>query len=121
MNIIPIMKCRDMDESVRFYTEVLDFKVLNPESENSYILLIRDGARLDLSTNSGDGVFGNRVNIIVSNVDALFQKFIRRGLNTSNKKESPVHQGPVDQTWGMREFYVDDPDGNTLRFGQLIG
>jgi catechol 2,3-dioxygenase-like lactoylglutathione lyase family enzyme len=121
MNIIPIMKCRDLEASVHFYTDILDFKVLNPEPEISYILLIRDGARLDLSTNSGDGVFGNRVNIIVNNVDALFQKFIRRGLNTSNKQESPVHHGPVDQTWGMREFYVDDPDGNTLRFGQLIG
>jgi hypothetical protein len=29
-----------------------------------------------------------------------------------------VHEGPVDQTWGTREFYVDDPDGNTLRFVQ---
>ena len=23
---------------------------------------------------------------------------------------------PIDQSWGTREFYVDDPDGNTLRF-----
>ncbi|WP_432327650.1 hypothetical protein ACRQ5D_30765 [Mucilaginibacter sp. P25] len=33
-------------------------------------------------------------------------------------KESPVHQGPTDQTWGTREFYVTDTDGNTLRFCQ---
>jgi len=29
--------------------------------------------------------------------------------------ESPVEEGPVSQTWGMREFYVRDPDGDTLR------
>ena len=29
-----------------------------------------------------------------------------------------VHEGPIDQSWGTREFYVDDPDGNTLRFTQ---
>jgi hypothetical protein len=29
-----------------------------------------------------------------------------------------VHEGPLDQTWGTREFYVDDPDGNTIRFVQ---
>lgn len=29
-----------------------------------------------------------------------------------------VHEGPIDQTWSTREFYVDDPDGNTLRFTQ---
>ena len=32
-----------------------------------------------------------------------------------------VHEGPIDQTWGTREFYVDDPDGNTLRFTQGFG
>jgi hypothetical protein len=28
----------------------------------------------------------------------------------------PVHLAPLDQTWGTREVYVDDPDGNTLCF-----
>jgi hypothetical protein len=28
-----------------------------------------------------------------------------------------VDQAPTDQTWGMRELYVRDPDGNCLRFG----
>lgn len=35
-------------------------------------------------------------------------------------EESPVHQGPIDQTWDTREFYVDDPDGNTLAFTQAV-
>jgi hypothetical protein len=25
-------------------------------------------------------------------------------------------RAPTDQSWDTREFYVDDPDGNTLRF-----
>ncbi len=54
-------------------------------------------------------------------VDELFKSYLARGLDTSRKAASPVHQGPVDQTWGKREFYVTDPDGNTLRFGQVIG
>jgi hypothetical protein len=32
-----------------------------------------------------------------------------------------VHAAPVDQTWGTREFYVSDPDGNTLRFTAPAG
>jgi uncharacterized glyoxalase superfamily protein PhnB len=28
---------------------------------------------------------------------------------------------PEDKAWGMREFYVIDPDGNLLRFGQPAG
>jgi hypothetical protein len=50
----------------------------------------------------------------------LFRKFQQRGLRTPGNPEKPeaVHEGPIDQTWGTREFYVDDPDGNTLRFIQ---
>ena len=27
-------------------------------------------------------------------------------------------QMPQDTAWGMREFYIWDPDGNLLKFGQ---
>jgi len=116
MNIIPIIRCRDIDKSINFYTRVLDFEVLNPEDEFPYRLLMREGARLDIS--SHDGGIVSVVYIVVQNIDELFKKFLQRGLDISDK--SGVHGGPLDQTWGMREFYVDDPDRNTLRFGQEI-
>jgi hypothetical protein len=43
-----------------------------------------------------------------------------RGLVRPKKENSPVHEGPVNQTWGNREFYVTDEDGNTLRFTMPI-
>jgi catechol 2,3-dioxygenase-like lactoylglutathione lyase family enzyme len=118
MHIVPIVRCRDIEISLAFYTKVLDFEVLNPESEFPYKILMRESQRLDLSSLSGDGVFGSRVLIAVENVDSLYKKFIGRGLDLSGK--AGVHRAPVDQTWGMREFYVDDPDGNTVRFAQEI-
>jgi hypothetical protein len=27
-----------------------------------------------------------------------------------------VHESSLDQTWGAREVYIDDPSGNTLCF-----
>jgi len=116
MNIIPIIKCTDIDKSISFYTQVLDFEVLNPDEEFPYRLLIREGARLDIS--SLDGGIVSCVYIEVENVDDLFKKFLQRGLDIS--EGSGVHSGPIDQTWGMREFYVEDHDRNTLRFGQEI-
>jgi hypothetical protein len=95
----------------------LDFEVLNSDEEFPYKLLIREGARLDIS--SLDGGIASIVFIEVKNVDDLFKKFVERGLDISSDK-SGVHGGPLDQTWGMREFYVEDPDQNTLRFGQEI-
>ena len=121
--VIPVIKCSDMKESLRFYSEILDFEIKYEEdtADSPVVDIIRDTAELQLSILSGDGVFGSAVNVRVDDVDKLFMKFLRRGLDISGRDESPVHQGPVDQTWGMREFYVTDPDGNTLRFGEPIG
>ena len=116
MNIIPILRCKDINEAISFYTQVLDFEVLDPGSEFFYRLLGREGARLDISTE--DGVFGSCVYIQVEDVDKVFRKFVERGLNVSTT--GGVHGQPTDQTWGMREFYVEDSDGNTLRFGHEI-
>jgi len=118
MKVVPIIKCSDMKRSLRFYTEVLGFKLKYPEASPDDCLfdLICDGAEVQLSH---EGHFGTPINIFLESaaeVDALFAQYISRGLDTSGKKESPVHQGPLDQTWGNREFYVNDPDGNTLRF-----
>jgi catechol 2,3-dioxygenase-like lactoylglutathione lyase family enzyme len=117
MNIIPVLKCQRIEESLKFYTQVLDFEALDAEDlEFPYRLLIREGARLDISLD--DGGVGAVVYIAVDNVDGLFQKFLERGLDISDK--TGVHSQPTDQTWGMREFYVEDPDQNTIRFGQII-
>lgn len=118
MKVIPILKCSDLHRSLGFYTGVLDFTQKYPEErpEDWPIHLVNDGVEIQLSH---EGHFGTPINIRLASaaeVDSLFAKYSARGLDTSAKRESPVHQGPLDQTWGMREFYVNDPDGNTLRF-----
>ena|SRR6187455_3020860 len=90
MNIIPVIKCKDIERSITFYTQVLDFEVLNPDEEFPYKLLIREGARLDIS--SLDGGIASIVFIEVKNVDDLFKKFVERGLDISSDK-SGVHGG----------------------------
>lgn len=119
--IVPTVKCRNMREAVDFYTHVLDFRHVGTwpdEGDPAFSVLERQGCRLDLSSHSGDGVFGQAVTVLVDDVDALFALFRSRGLDASSKPDSPVHQQPVDQSWGSRELYVDDPSGNTVRFIQ---
>lgn len=121
MAIIPLLRCAKMRDMIAFYTGVLDFQcagVWPNDSDPSFATLTREGHELYLSSHSGDGVFGQAVNVTVTDVDALFAAFRARGLDNSAKPDSPVHQGPTDQTWGTREFYVDDPSGNTVRFIQ---
>jgi hypothetical protein len=74
------------------------------------------GAELELSIHSGDGAFGSVNRVLVDNVDERYMTFRTRGLNTTQRPESPLHTAPVDQTWGLREFAATDPDGNNLCF-----
>jgi hypothetical protein len=111
-----------MEQALKHYTGVLDFKIKYPEASASdgVIDLVNGAAELQLTTYEGDYLFGSVVNVWVEDVDSLFKKYLGRGLDTSGKKESPVHQGPTDQSWGTREFYVTDQDRNTLRFCQVM-
>jgi catechol 2,3-dioxygenase-like lactoylglutathione lyase family enzyme len=111
-----------VQESLTFYTGVLDFEKKYPgQSDADWVIdLVRGDAEIQLSQHAGDGAFGCAVNIRLIDVDGLFRKFVERGLDASARRDSPVHCGPMDQTWGVREFYVTDADGNTLRFGEVI-
>lgn len=110
--------------TLHFYTNVLDFKVVqapdsDPESFMSmYAYLERDGSYVHLSQHAGDGVFGSVIYVRVQNIDELYGAFLSNGLKAQT--ESGITMKPVVQTWGMKEFYVADPDGNRIRFGQEI-
>jgi catechol 2,3-dioxygenase-like lactoylglutathione lyase family enzyme len=126
MKIVPVIKSSDLQRSLRFYTEVLDFERKWPgyeeeEMANGVVDLVRDGAELQLSRHSGDGVFGSVNRVHVEDVDERYRTFRERGLDTTRYPESPIHTAPVDQTWGLREFAVKDPDGNNLCFCMFKG
>lgn len=120
MKMIPLFKCRDLRQAVGFYTNVLDFRLKYPEAtaDDGVIDLVSEFGELQLTVYERDRLFGSVVNVWIDDVDSQFKVYVSRGLDTSDKEGSPVHQGPTDQTWGTREFYVTDIDGNTLRFCQ---
>lgn len=122
MPIIPTVRCSSLGNSVDFYTKVLDFVPTEPTvdlDDPGFCALSRDGSWLYLSSHSGDGEFGQAIVVTVSDLDSLFLAFKSRGLVSPTDRVSPVHEAPTDQTWGTRELYVDDPDGNTVRFVQM--
>jgi hypothetical protein len=78
------------------------------KTDPCYMGVTRDGIWLHLSSFSGDGVSGGVVNLLVEGVDALHSELVAKGVR--------IDTGPVDQTWGTREMYVKDADGNCVRF-----
>ncbi len=111
-----------MRAAIRHYTEVLDFVMTwqDDTPDSPVVDLGHEEMELQITTHESERLFGSVVYVWVNDVDQLFAKFISRGLDISAKSGSPVHSGPVNQTWGRREFYVTDADGNTLRFCQNI-
>ncbi len=115
---IPVLHMTNADAAEAFYCRLLgfrrEFEVPASETQRDpcYMGLARDGAVLHLSSHAGDGVTGGVVYVTSDDVDALHAEFVA--------KDVRIHIAPVDQTWGMRELYVRDPDGNSVRFGAPI-
>ena len=122
MSIEPFIKCSQIKASLAFYTEILDFKVVqapdpDPTSFMSvYAFLERGGSHVHLSEHSGDGVFGSVIYVRVEDIEATYKTLIENGLEVKDKGVLTMEL--VTQAWGMKEFSVKDPDGNRITFGQ---
>jgi catechol 2,3-dioxygenase-like lactoylglutathione lyase family enzyme len=122
MRAVPVLYSSDIERSLAFYTGVLEFELRYPEYRelslrSGVIDLVCDGAIVQLSRHMGFQPTASSVNLEMETpqqVDEAFARYTARGLDQSHRTTSPVHVAPLDQTWGTREVYVDDPDGNTL-------
>ncbi len=119
--IVPLLKCSHVQRSIDFYTRMLGFTLCSdrPLSEPAFSILKYGGHELHLSSHSGDGSLGNRVAIIVENLNDIYLDVLARGY-INKRTDSPVHTQPTVQTWGTKEWYVDDPDGHTIRWVQRL-
>jgi uncharacterized glyoxalase superfamily protein PhnB len=114
---IPLLHVSDSSAANKFYCGQLGFRLASSyqpdpqKSDPAYLSIVRDDAALHLSSFSGDGVAGGVASLIVDDVDALYREYTATGI--------VIDLPPTDQTWGNREMYVKDADGNCLRFQQL--
>ena len=113
---IPILHVSSSAAAEDFYCGSLGFErrsAYRPHQDlldPCYLTVHWDGAWLHLSSFRDDSVPGAAVYLSVDNVDRVFQQLIAKGVT--------VELEPTDQSWGNREMYLRDPDGNSLRFTQ---
>jgi catechol 2,3-dioxygenase-like lactoylglutathione lyase family enzyme len=111
---IPVLHVSSAAAAEEFYCGRLGFRrdfayrIDDARTDPCYMGLTRDGVKLHLSSFSGDAVAGGAVFLVVENVDSLHAELVAKGV--------PIRLPPTDQSWGNREMYVDDPDGNSIRF-----
>ncbi|MBW3598438.1 MAG: VOC family protein [Planctomycetes bacterium] len=104
---IPILPVRDLQRSIRFYTETLGFKLDWGGSEGDAICSVsRDGCSIMLQQ-FADGPSGVWVWIGLED-DSLFQQYKDAGVK--------VRQEPKNFSWAY-EIKFEDSDGNVLWLG----
>ncbi len=116
---MPILYADDLPCSLAFYRDQLGFEVsfaFPPDGEPEFVALRLEGGELGLGRADGAPfhgkplrpVFGHRFELCVytSDVDDAVAALRAAGV--------PVLVEPVDQPWGERLAYVEDPDGNPV-------
>lgn len=113
---IPVLHVSSIAAAEAFYCGLLGFakqfayRVDDNRPDPCYMGLQRDSAQIHVSSFSGDAVAGGVVYLIVDDIDELHRDLLARAV--------PIAMPPTDQTWGNREMYVKDADGNSVRFVQ---
>ena len=111
---IPVLHVSSASAAEEFYCDRLGFRrqfayrVDEAGPDPCYMGLVRDEVELHVSSFPGDGVSGGVVFLLVEDLDALHVELVAKGVTVTLE--------PTDQTWGNREMYVEDSDGNSLRF-----
>jgi uncharacterized glyoxalase superfamily protein PhnB len=108
----PVFVVQDVLRSVEHYRDALGFRIVFTYGEPAFYAGVeRDDVVVHLQAagetkrQPGHG----SIYIFVTGVDALYQELRSRGARTLNE--------PKDYDYGMRDFEVNDLDGNQLVFG----
>ena len=106
--IMPEFPCDDVEAAVAHYRDVLGFKV--NYAQHDIGVMDRDRVRLLLIARTERHLGIGSCYIYVEDADRLHAELTASG--------ALVIDAPVSRPWGLREFHVEDLEGNRITFGQ---
>ena len=103
---VPELPVSDVEKSQQFYRDKLGFKIVWTFPGKTIGAVAKDEAVIFMRKQ-------NHINpnihwIFADNVDELYQEFIEASVEISEDIET--------KPWGIRQFSIDDPDGNRFIF-----
>jgi len=114
LDYAPVIHVKNLSQSLSYYIDVLGFSLDFQYGE--YVGIKHDTVFLHLSSSLNPGrkkePGAGHVCINCDEVDTYYEGLQSKGATIS----APLDNRP----YGMRDFAVDDPDGNTLVFGKTI-
>lgn len=118
VQITPFLGVSALAPAVAFYHDALGFAVFVDQGGYAYLERDRIGLRLlQLDEGACNPPGCGHVYIDVRDASGLYAKLALAGSGLPPERLGP----PKDQPHGQREFWVRDPDGNLVTFGEGIG
>ena len=113
--LTPMLNVPDVSATVAWYVSI-GFEVLHTFEEDgvpNWALLGRDAAEVMINKRDlpKDSALGANLYVHVDDIEALWADL---------KDRVTVSEALTDQFYGMRDFWIEDPNGYTLGFGQKI-
>jgi catechol 2,3-dioxygenase-like lactoylglutathione lyase family enzyme len=106
----PLFPAADPAASAMWYCDRLGFRQTYADAD--YAMIARDGVEIHFWRCADPNIArATSAYFRTRDVDGLACAMARAA-------EGGRMQDPQDTAWGMREFYIWDPDGNLLKFGQ---
>lgn|SRR5574344_1100543 len=129
--LIPELTVTDINESKRFYNDILGFDIMYERNESGFVFLSREDSQImlvqlreddDWQTGKLSHPFGRGINISIEVADVvkLHDEIVKKGYKIFALMEDNFYRQD-NKMLGNREFLVMDPDGYLLRFNQDIG
>lgn len=115
--LIPVIQCGNIEHTLEFYQQALRYIIIKQtivdgelqwchlKSDNTYIMLQQSNRSGINQRNSGNIV----LHYYTLDITAQHQFMTAKGINVGQIEDTSYH---------MRQFFVDDPEGNTIVIGQ---
>jgi uncharacterized glyoxalase superfamily protein PhnB len=114
-HVVPMLWARDLDQTIRFYTETLGFIATNrmflPDGRLRWCYLLRGAASIMFYADAEHEAASMTGSLY------LYPKDVADEWERL-KDQAPVVRPLARMDYGMREFTIRDPNGYEIRFGQ---
>ncbi len=105
--VVPDLSSRSLEAATEFYGDVLGLTVV---MDHGWIVTLADpegsGAQISLMTHDETAPVSPDASIHVDDVDACHAAAVNRG--------AEIIHPLTDEPWGVRRFFVRDPDGHVI-------
>ncbi len=110
--IAPEIPVSNLRGSIDHYEKKLGFRVAMQMPEGDYAIVERDNVAIHLFQDHVRNHSPASMHIFTHGLDELYAELQQRGAHVS--------QEIVRQPWGNREFRVNDPSGNEIKFTEPL-